>query len=92
MDVKTGKQSVATPDVAELGGEWLALEHTAAIDLMNHTLGFDLFHRLYNVDATTTANGAHERSLIAVADRVSCPHPQCPNLNYFALVNNSLNE
>jgi monoamine oxidase len=48
-DASSGKQSVANEHVVELGGEWLAPTHHAAIDLMNKTLGFKLFHRMYNL-------------------------------------------
>ena len=44
-DVVSEKQSVSTDAVVELGGEWLAPVHTAAIELMRDEEGFPLFHR-----------------------------------------------
>jgi len=56
QDVVSGKGNVAGSDVVELGGEWLAPTHHAAIALMRDQLGFKLFHRPFNFNLGTTAN------------------------------------
>lgn len=47
-DVVDGSRNVATDDVIELGGEWLAPEHARARRLVERDLNFTLFHRLFN--------------------------------------------
>ena len=37
-------------DVVELGGEWLAPEHSHARRLIEKDLNFTLFHRMYNAE------------------------------------------
>ncbi|KAK3269121.1 hypothetical protein CYMTET_22415 [Cymbomonas tetramitiformis] len=49
QDVVSGAQSTISDDVVELGGEWLAPQHTAAIRMIRDVMGYPLFHRKYNV-------------------------------------------
>ena len=44
-DVVTSKMSTNSSNVVELGGEWLAKSHCAAITLMRDELRFSLYHR-----------------------------------------------
>lgn len=51
VDVVTGRQSVISDDVIELGGEWLAkTQHPLALSLVEE-LGFELFHMPFQSQA-----------------------------------------
>lgn len=74
-DVVSLKQSVATDDVVELGGEWLAPSHAHVIALaakLGYTIANGgLFHRPFNVDATQHPNPL-------TSSNTSSPSPQPP--------------
>lgn len=75
LDLAAG--GVAGDDVLELGGEWLAPEHSEAISIFRDELGFRLFHRLFNSNLPRHPYRRPRRRLAAqLGDEPLAP--QCP--------------